>query len=296
MSDEPDDKVTFSYQGKTAEFPVVHAVDGRDSADISTFTKQTGLTALDPGFVNTASTTERDHLHRRRCRHPALPRLRDRRPREQLDLPRGRLAAHLRAAADRRRARRVLREGAPPHPAARRPQALLLGAAAHRAPDVGAVVGGLGALDLLRGLARPAQPRDGRALDHPAAGQAAGHRRLRAQEGARPGVPLPRQLAELHRELPQAQLRQPRRAVRGRPGAREGARPAADPARGPRAERLHRDRPPRRLDRAPTSSRPSRPASTPSTARCTAAPTRRCSRCSGRSATPARACSTSSTG
>jgi citrate synthase len=50
------DKATFSYQGKTAEFPIVPAVDGRDSADISTFTKQTGLTALDPGFVNTAST------------------------------------------------------------------------------------------------------------------------------------------------------------------------------------------------------------------------------------------------
>ncbi len=55
MSDEPDN-VTFSYQGTTAEFPVVQAVDGRASADISTFTKQTGLTALDPGFVNTAST------------------------------------------------------------------------------------------------------------------------------------------------------------------------------------------------------------------------------------------------
>jgi citrate synthase len=57
VSAEPDDKATFSYQGTTAEFPVVRAVDGRDSADISTFTKQTGLTALDPGFVNTASTT-----------------------------------------------------------------------------------------------------------------------------------------------------------------------------------------------------------------------------------------------
>ena len=51
MSDAPGDptrrRCTFSYQGKTAEFPVVRAVDGRDSVDISTFTKQTGLTALD---------------------------------------------------------------------------------------------------------------------------------------------------------------------------------------------------------------------------------------------------------
>jgi citrate synthase len=51
-----NDVATFSYQGTSAEFPIVRAVDGRDSADMSTFTKQTGLTALDPGFVNTAST------------------------------------------------------------------------------------------------------------------------------------------------------------------------------------------------------------------------------------------------
>ena len=52
-----EDIVTFSYRGTTAEFPVMQAVEGRDSADLSTFTKQTGLTALDQGFVNTASTT-----------------------------------------------------------------------------------------------------------------------------------------------------------------------------------------------------------------------------------------------
>jgi citrate synthase len=50
------DNVTFSYRGQVAEFPVVPAVDGRSSVDISSFTRQTGLTTLDPGFVNTAST------------------------------------------------------------------------------------------------------------------------------------------------------------------------------------------------------------------------------------------------
>jgi len=53
---DPTDKVTFSHRGTTAEFPVARAVDGRDSVDISTFMKQTGLTTLDQGFVNTAST------------------------------------------------------------------------------------------------------------------------------------------------------------------------------------------------------------------------------------------------
>ncbi len=53
---ETPDKVTLSYGDTTAEFPVLPAVEGRSSADISTFTKQTGLTTLDQGFVNTAST------------------------------------------------------------------------------------------------------------------------------------------------------------------------------------------------------------------------------------------------
>jgi citrate synthase len=50
------DTATFSYGGTTTEFPIVRAVDGRDSVDVSTFMKSTGLTALDQGFVNTSST------------------------------------------------------------------------------------------------------------------------------------------------------------------------------------------------------------------------------------------------
>jgi hypothetical protein len=50
-----------------------------------------------------------DHLHRRRRRHPALPRLPHRGARREGQLPRGRLAAHLRRAADRRRAGRASR-------------------------------------------------------------------------------------------------------------------------------------------------------------------------------------------
>jgi citrate synthase len=47
---------TLTFPGGSAEFPIVRGVDGRDSIDISTFMKQTGLTTLDQGFVNTAST------------------------------------------------------------------------------------------------------------------------------------------------------------------------------------------------------------------------------------------------
>ena len=47
---------TFTYGGTTTEFPVLPAVDGRDSVDITGFMGKTGLTTLDQGFVNTAST------------------------------------------------------------------------------------------------------------------------------------------------------------------------------------------------------------------------------------------------
>ncbi|MDO8337892.1 MAG: citrate synthase [Microcella sp.] len=54
MSDA--DKAILQYPGGTAEFPILTSVDGASSIDVSTLTKQTGLTALDYGFVNTAST------------------------------------------------------------------------------------------------------------------------------------------------------------------------------------------------------------------------------------------------
>jgi citrate synthase len=52
---EPE-KAVLHFPGGTAEFPIIRGNDGRDSIDISTFMKQTGYTALDQGFVNTAST------------------------------------------------------------------------------------------------------------------------------------------------------------------------------------------------------------------------------------------------
>jgi citrate synthase len=61
VNDDADilDKVTLTHPGGTAEFPIRRAVDGRDAVDISTFTKQTGLTTIDQGFVNTSSTASR---------------------------------------------------------------------------------------------------------------------------------------------------------------------------------------------------------------------------------------------
>jgi len=50
------EKATLKFPGGSAEFPIIRGTDGHDSIDISTFTRQTGFTTLDQGFVNTAST------------------------------------------------------------------------------------------------------------------------------------------------------------------------------------------------------------------------------------------------
>lgn len=54
-ADRPD-TATLAFPGGTAEFPIHAAAQGTSSIDLSTLTRQTGLTALDYGFVNTAST------------------------------------------------------------------------------------------------------------------------------------------------------------------------------------------------------------------------------------------------
>jgi citrate synthase len=54
--DDRPDTATLTFPGGTAEFPIERAAQGTSSIDLSSLTRQTGLTALDYGFVNTAST------------------------------------------------------------------------------------------------------------------------------------------------------------------------------------------------------------------------------------------------
>ena len=51
-----EDKVTVSYPGGTAEFPILSASDGAAAVDLSKFHAATGLNTFDPGFVNTSAT------------------------------------------------------------------------------------------------------------------------------------------------------------------------------------------------------------------------------------------------
>lgn len=50
------DKVSLSYGDKTVELDVIHGTEGPNAFDASKIMKETGLTSLDQGFVNTAST------------------------------------------------------------------------------------------------------------------------------------------------------------------------------------------------------------------------------------------------
>ena len=61
--------------GKEYEFPIVVGTEGEVGIDIAKLRDQTGAITLDPGYGNTGVVQERDHLHRRRAGHPALPRL-----------------------------------------------------------------------------------------------------------------------------------------------------------------------------------------------------------------------------
>jgi len=56
LSAENDQKVTLTFPGGTAEFPILPAVDGDSAIDFSKLNATTGLNAYDMGFVNTANT------------------------------------------------------------------------------------------------------------------------------------------------------------------------------------------------------------------------------------------------
>ena len=51
-----NNNVAITYGEKTVELPVLSSVDGPDAIDVSKLLANTGLTAYDQGFVNTAST------------------------------------------------------------------------------------------------------------------------------------------------------------------------------------------------------------------------------------------------
>ena len=217
--------------------------EGECAIDISKLRAQTGLITLDYGFVNTGSTESAitfvdGEVGILRYRGYDIDDLAETEHPSFLETAWLLIYGELPTQAA---ARRVQPPDPQAHAAARGREALLRRVPEGRAPDGDARVGGQRARDLLPNQRRPARSRARAAVDHPAARQAPDGRGLLVQEVDRPAVPLPRQLARPHRELPAHDVRGARRAVRGEPDDRARAQAAAHPARRPRAELLDVD-------------------------------------------------------
>ena len=236
-----NEHATLNYPGGELDLDIVHATEGADGIALGSLLAKTGYTTFDSGFVNTASTKsaityiDGDAGILRYRGYPI----------EQLAEKSTFIEVSYLLIYGELPTKDQLEKFTTPdpaaHPAARGPEAVLRRLPAQCAPDAGAVQRGQRAVGLLPGLAGPVRRRAGGTVHHPAAGQAADHRRLRVQEVGRPAVPLPGQLADAGGELPADDVRLPCRALRGRPRTRPGAGHAVHPARGSRAELLDVD-------------------------------------------------------
>ena len=99
MTNDASDGATLAAAGTHLDLPLVEASEGNNGYDISKLLKETGNVTLDSGFVNTASCSSADDVHRRGRRDPPVPGLPHRAARPAEHVPRGRLPPHLRRAA-----------------------------------------------------------------------------------------------------------------------------------------------------------------------------------------------------
>ena len=234
-----------------------------------------------PGLHGDGVVSLGDHLHRRRQGHPRVPRLSDRAAGREVQLPRGRLPADPRRAADPGPARGVGSPDHDPHVRARERQGVHAGLPLRRAPDGDAAGVGRRAVDLLsggggdQGSGRPLHP------GHPAAGQDADAGGVLLSPQPRHALRLSGQRPQLRGQLPVDDLQDRRAQVRARTrgwSMRSTSCSSCTPttSRTARRARCAASAPPRS-----TPTRRWRPASPRCTAHCTAAPTRRCCACCG---------------
>ena len=142
---------------------------------------------------------EPDHVHRRGQGHPQLPRLPDRAARGAEQLPRDRLPAAERRAADEGAVRRLGGQGHDPHVRPREREGADGGLPLRRAPDGDAGLDGGRAQHLLPGRQEGPRRAGARPARLPADRQDPDPRRLRLPPLDGPAVRLPGQRAQLPR-------------------------------------------------------------------------------------------------
>ena len=209
---------------------------GRSASTSRNCASKTGMITLRPRLREHRRLPERHHVHRRRAGHPPLRRISDRGARREELVPRGRVAAHQRGAADPDRSSRRFRREVTVHTMVHQDFGRFFeGLPEGRPSDAGVLRGGRRARDLL--------PAAGDRAEHPRHRDPA-HREdaddcgVLLQALARPAVHLSPERARLLFELPAHDVRHAVRGVRGRSGPGEGGRSPADPPRRPRAELL----------------------------------------------------------
>ena len=179
-----------------------------------------------------------DHLPRRRGRRARVPRLPDRAARRAVDLPRGRLPARQRRAADQQQLDEWTHE-ITIHTFVHENVKSFMQGFRYDAHPMGMLLAlGRRAVDVLSRRQRDQGPREPPHPDHPADRQDADARRLRLPPQHGPAVRLSRQRPGLPRQLPEHDVQDDRAEVRARPAARARARHPLHPARRPRAELL----------------------------------------------------------
>ena len=241
--------ITDNRTGKTYEVPIEDGtVRATALRDIKVDDDDFGVMSYDPAFMNTASCRsaityldgEAGVLEYRGYPIEQLA--------EQSTLPRGRLPADPRRAAEQAAARGVDAPDHDPHVRPREHQELHAGLPLRRAPDGHAARLGRRALDVLSGREPDPRRRAPLPADHPADREDAdaGGVRLPPQHGA--AVRLSGQRAQLPRQLPLDAVPDDRAQVQAGPAAGARAGHPVHPARRPRAELLDQRRARGRLE------------------------------------------------
>ena len=231
--------ITDNRTGKTYEVPIRDDTIHRSICARSRWrADEFGMMSYDPAFNNTASCTEQDHVHRRRRRHPALPRLSDRGTGGEEHLSRDGVSDFARRAAHPVAARGVDLPHHAPHVHSREHQEISRRVSLRRPPDGHDDLDDRGAFDVLSGregyLQRRIAPQADLAPDRQNAH--AGRVRLPAQPGH--ALRLSGQRPELPRQFPEHAVQDHRAEVPPESHARARAGRAFHSARRSRAELL----------------------------------------------------------